>query len=78
MHSEQALNAYRSLLKENALPEKWNFLQHTSDVASTDFGEVKFNSSKKFNSKVNLVFFYDTNRYIMVIVPFFTGFYQKS
>jgi hypothetical protein len=56
MHSEQAL--YRSRLKENTLPEKWDFLQHTSDVASTDFGEVKFNSNKKFNSKVNLVFFF--------------------
>lgn len=57
MHTEQAMDAYRSLLNENALPEKWNFLEHTSDVSSTDFGEVKFNSSKKFNSKVNLVVF---------------------
>ena len=55
MHSEEAQDAYIRKLKENALPDKWNFEQHTSDVSSIDFGEVNFNNIKKFNSKVNLI-----------------------
>ena len=53
MHSQNAINDYMTHLKEDSLPTKWNFEQHTSDIESIDFGTVHFPSNKKsINSRV--------------------------